>query len=106
MSKAFYSNLAPMIDAGVKVADIASQFAQYKGKVLELPDEAIDVFDEDIQTALTNRDATGKQQNGVMNLTDFQIKLRKDPRWSKTSNAREEASSYANSILRSFGLVG
>jgi stress response protein SCP2 len=106
MSKAFYSNLAPMIDAGVKVADIASQFAQYKGKVLELPDEAIDVFDEDIQTALTNRDATGKQQNGVMNLTDFQIKLRKDPRWSKTSNAREEASSYANSILKSFGLVG
>lgn len=106
LSKAFYSNLAPMIDAGVKVSDIANQFAAYKGKILELPDNAIDVFDEDIQSALTNKDENGKQQNGVMNLTDFQIKLRKDPRWSKTNNAREEASNYANNILKAFGLVG
>jgi hypothetical protein len=101
LSKAFYSNLAPLIDNGVKISDIAKQFGTYKGKILELPDEAVDIFDDDIQTALRN---DGKP--GVMSLTDYQIKLRNDSRWSKTQNAREEAASYAESILKSFGLMG
>lgn len=101
LSKAFYSNLAPLIDNGVKVSDIGKQFAAYKGKILELPDESVDVFDDDIQQALRN---DGKA--GVMSLTDYQIKLRNDPRWSKTQNAREEAAGYAQSILKSFGLMG
>ena len=101
LSKAFYSNLAPLIDNGVKISDIGKQFGTYKGKILELPDEAVDIFDEDIQTALRN---DGKP--GVMSLTDYQIKLRNDPRWSKTQNAREEAATYAESILKSFGLMG
>jgi stress response protein SCP2 len=101
LSKAFYSNLAPLIDNGVKISDISKQFATYKGKILELPDETVDIFDEDIQQALRN---DGKP--GVMSLTDYQIKLRNDPRWSKTQNAREEAAGYAQSILKSFGLIG
>jgi hypothetical protein len=101
LSKAFYSNLAPLIDNGVKISDIAKQFGTYKGQILELPDEAIDIFDEDIQQALRNN---GKP--GVMSLTDYQVKLRNDPRWSKTKNAREEAANYAQSILKSFGLIG
>lgn len=101
LSKAFYSNLAPLIDNGVKISDISKQFGAYKGKILELPDEAVDIFDEDIQQALRN---DGKP--GVMSLTDYQIKLRNDPRWSKTQNAREEAAGYAQSILKSFGLIG
>ena len=90
-----------MIDNGVKISDIAKQFGTYKGQILELPDESVDVFDDDIQQALRN---DGKP--GVMSLTDYQIKLRNDPRWSKTKNAREEAASYAQSILKSFGLMG
>lgn len=101
LSKAFYSNLAPLIDNGVKISDISKQFGAYKGKILELPDEAVDIFDEDIQQALRN---DGKP--GVMSLTDYQIKLRNDPRWSKTQNAREEAAGYAQTILKSFGLIG
>jgi hypothetical protein len=101
-----YSNLKDHIQSGGTVKDIADQYAIYKGRVLELPDTAVSIFDDDIQAALTNKDATGKSQTGVMSLTDFQVNLRKDARWSKTNNAREEASSYANDILRSFGLVG
>jgi stress response protein SCP2 len=101
LSKAFYSNLAPLIDNGVKISDIGKQFASYKGKILELPDESVNIFDEDIQQALRNDGKTG-----VMSLTDYQIKLRNDPRWSKTQNAREEAAGYAQSILKSFGLMG
>jgi hypothetical protein len=105
MSKAFYGKLAPLIDQGVKVSDIANQFAYYKGQTLELPDNAVSIFDEDIQNALKNE---GK--DGVMTLTDYQKLLRNDPKtksvWLKTKNAKEEASNYANEILRSFGLIG
>lgn len=100
MSKSIYKNLAVDIDRGVKVSDIAKQFAAYKSKILEVPAESITAFDKDIQEALHNN---GGQ--GVMNFNDFQIKMRKDPRWSKTQNAREEASNYATDILRSFGLM-
>jgi hypothetical protein len=105
LSKAFYSNLSPLIDNGVKVSDIAKQFGSYKGKILELPDEAVDIFDEDIQTALRN---DGKQ--GVMSLADYKKRLRTNektkPLFLKTTAAREEAASYANTILKSFGLIG
>lgn len=100
LSKSFYKNLAPEIDRGVKVSDIAGQFAAYKSKILETPSDAIDVFDKDIQDALHNNNG-----QGVMSFTDFQIKMRKDPRWSKTQNAREEAANYATDILKSFGLM-
>lgn len=100
LSKSFYKNLAVEIDRGVKVSDVAKQFASYKSKILETPSDAIDVFDKDIQDALHNNNG-----QGVMSFTDFQIKMRKDPRWSKTQNAREEASNYATDILRSFGLM-
>jgi hypothetical protein len=101
MSKSFYSNLAPQIDAGVSVRDISKQYASQKAKVLELNEDAIDMFDTDIQEAVRNN---GKP--GVMSMTEYQVKLRNDPRWSKTQNAREEAASYASSILKSFGLMG
>jgi hypothetical protein len=104
MSKVFYGKLAPLIDQGVKISDIAGQFAYYKGQILEMPDSAVSVFDEDIQAALKNE---GK--DGVMTLTDYQRFLRTDPKtkqqWLKTKGAKEEAAGYANEILRSFGLM-
>lgn len=100
MSKAMYSNLAQSIDDGMDIKSIANQYAYYKGQILEMPDNAIDPFDPDIQAALRN---DGKA--GVMSFTDFQKRLKKDPRWALTKNAREEASGYANEILKSFGLM-
>lgn len=105
MSKAFYGKLTPLIDQGVKVSDIANQFAYYKGQMLELPDTAVSVFDEDIQAALKNEGG-----EGVMSLTDYQKFLRTNPKtkqqWLKTKGAKEEAAGYANAILKTFGLMG
>lgn len=104
MSKAFYGKLSPLIDQGVKVSDIANQFAYYKSQMLEIPDSAVSVFDEDIQAALKNE---GK--DGVMTVSDYQKTLRTNPKtkqqWLKTKGAKEEAAGYANEILRSFGLM-
>jgi hypothetical protein len=101
MSKAFYGNLSDSIDAGISIKNIASQFANLKGQILEVNPEAIDVFDKDIQAALRNN---GKA--GVMTQTDFELLLRNKPEWSKTKNARDEAAGYANDVLKMMGLVG
>jgi hypothetical protein len=101
MAKTMYPNLGKLIDSGVKVSTLADQYAYYMGQTLELPDNSIDITrDTHIQNALKNGG-----QEGSMNLNDFQLALRKDPRWAKTKNAREEASGYVNTILSSFGLV-
>jgi hypothetical protein len=101
MSKAFYGNLSDSIDAGISIKNIASQFANLKGQILEVNPEAIDVFDKDIQAALRNNGKTG-----VMTQTDFELLLRNKPEWSKTKNARDEAAGYANDVLKMMGLVG
>ena len=99
-SKLMYKNLASYIDQGGSVKDVADNYNYYKKKYLETAGET-DVFDPDIQKALHN---DGKA--GVMNLNDFIVTLKKKPGWAKTMNAREEAANYANTILKSFGLVG
>jgi hypothetical protein len=109
MSKGFYGNISGLIDEGVKPSDIANQYAFYKGRLLGLPDNAISIFDEDIQAALSNRDASGAQKAGVMSIRDYEKLLRTSPKtkeaWLKSPGAREEASGYALEILRSFGLM-
>jgi hypothetical protein len=69
-------------------------------QILEIPENQIDVLNPTIQMALKNNG-----NKGAMNLTEFERVLKKDPRWGKTSNARETATGYANSILRNFGLI-
>ena len=109
MAKGFYGNISALIDEGVKPSDIANQYAYYKGRLLGLPDNAISIFDEDIQAAMSNRDATGAQKAGVMSIKDYEKLLRTNPKtkdlWLKSPGAREEASGYALSILQSFGLM-
>jgi hypothetical protein len=101
MAKSFYTNLGDSIDNGISIKNLATQFANTKSQVLEVPSESLDAFDKDIQIALRNN---GKP--GVMSTTEFEKLLRNKPEWGKTKNARDEAAGYANDILRMFGVVG
>ena len=109
LAKARYSNLSNLIDEGIKVSDIANQFAYYKGKLLGIADNSVSIFDEDIQLALDNKDASGKSQGSVMSLNDYEKLLRTNPKtkplWLKSTGAKEEASGYALDILRMFGVM-
>ena len=109
MAKGFYGNIANLIDEGVKPSDIANQYAYFKGQILELPDNAVSIFDEDIQAALSNKDASGAQKAGVMTINEYEKLLRTNPKtkplWLNSKKAKEEASSYAYNILKSFGLM-
>lgn len=99
LAKTQYKHLAGAIDSGVTIKDIADQFNYYKNKTLETV-SPVDVFDPDIQAALTG------DGNKIMSLNDFLVKMKSKPEWAMTQNAREEASNYATTILRNFGLIG
>jgi hypothetical protein len=100
ISKATYSNLSDVLSEQVDLDDLSANYKYTMRQILEIPESQIDVLNPTIQLALKNNG-----NKGAMNLTEFERVLKKDPRWGKTSNARETASNYANSILRNFGLI-
>jgi hypothetical protein len=100
ISKATYSNLSDVLSEDVSLDDLSINYKSVMRQILEIPDSQIDTLNPTIQTALKNNG-----NKGAMNLTEFERLLKQDARWGKTSNARETASNYANSILRNFGLI-
>jgi predicted phage tail protein len=100
ISKATYSNLSDVLSEDVDLDDLSANYKYTMRQILEIPESQIDSLNPTIQMALKNNG-----NKGAMNLTDFERALKKDPRWGDTSNARETAAGYANSILRNFGLI-
>jgi hypothetical protein len=84
----------------VDLDDLSGNYKFAMRQILEIPEAQIDVLNPTIQLALKNNG-----NKGAMNLTEFERVLKQDPRWGNTSNARETAAGYANSILRNFGLI-
>jgi len=100
VSKATYNNLSDVLSEDVSLKDLSYNYKRSMQDILEIDANQVDVMDKTIQTALKNNG-----NKGAMNLTEFEKLLKKDARWGKTTNARETATGYANSILRNFGLV-
>ena len=100
ISKATYSNLSDVLSEDVDLDDLSANYKYTMRQILEIPENQVDVLNPTIQMALKNNG-----NKGAMNLTEFERALKKDPRWGKTTNARETATSYANSILKNFGLI-
>ncbi|KJK11411.1 hypothetical protein, partial [Pseudomonas sp. 2(2015)] len=70
----------------------------------EVNGENISLDDPLIQRALQSKDSKGRPT--TQTVYDFENTLRKDPRWAKTDNARDQMSSVASSVLKTFGLIG
>lgn len=95
IARSHYKGFADKISDNVSVKELASNYIYQKAETLELNPDAVDIFDGDIQDAI----------NGNISMTDFNVRLRQNPGWAKTKNAKEEAAKYATSILESFGLM-
>lgn len=95
ISRSNYKNFSDKISEDVSVKELAGNYIYNKAQTLELNPDAIDIFDADIQDAI----------NGNVTMTDFNVRLRQNPAWAKTKNAKDEAAEYANTILKSFGLM-
>jgi hypothetical protein len=101
-AKSMYPSYAQQIDAGQTVKDIASPYTQMMAQTLEIPDTDITVFDPTIKSALNGLSPDGKPTG--LSLTDFQQRLRSDPRWTKTSAAQNNVFNVGLSVLKDMGL--
>lgn len=97
-SRLRYPSLAEYIQGGLKVSDIAQQFIDKKQSVLEIAAGGVDIFDFDVQAALTG--------DKLMNDIEYETKLRSNPMYRKTKQANEYAASFLDSVLKMWGKVG
>lgn len=104
MAKDRYTAYADRIDAGETMQDITESYRQSMSKILEINPGEIDVFDNQVQNAITHRNEAG--EDAPMSIAQFEDALRRDDRWQYTQNAKEKLLSTGQNLLRSFGLVG
>lgn len=103
-AKSMYPGYSDQIDAGLTMEDIAAPYKQMMSQVLELPDTSIELTDPLIKYALNGLNAEGKPSG--LTLTAFNDKLRSDPRWAKTDQARNSAVDNSTKVLRDMGMLG
>jgi hypothetical protein len=98
-----FPGYADQIEAGATMEDIASPYEQMMTKELELPGVPDMLSDPTIRSALNGLNTDGKPTG--MSLTDFQSSVRSDPRWAKTTGARNATVDIGVNVLRDMGLV-
>jgi hypothetical protein len=96
-AKTYFPALADKIDKGYTVKQLLSPYIQTRANVLEEDPDMIDV---------KTLQSIAKDPNNLMNLYDYEVSLRQDPKWRFTKNAQDSLSNVANGIAKMFGLVG
>lgn len=96
-AKTLFPALSDKIDAGYTVKQLLSPYIQSRANILEEDADAIDV------KTLTG---VAKDPKGLMGLYDYEISLRKDPKWRFTKNAQDSLGSLARDMTKMFGLAG
>jgi hypothetical protein len=96
-AKTFFPALAEKIDSGYTVKQLLSPYLQTRANILEEDPDTID---------LKNLQGVAKDPKNLMSLYDYEVSLRKDPKWRFTKNAQDTVGGLANDIAQMFGLVG
>jgi hypothetical protein len=97
-AKIKFKTLAPYIDQGLKVTDIASNFQRLKESEYGLVANSVNVYDNDVQNAISG--------DKIYSNNDFILGVRSKPEWRKTPKANEMAASFINTLLKTWGKVG
>lgn len=100
---AMFPGFRDQIMAGQNMIDIASPYLQGMSSILEINPSSLDLFDQTIVGALNYKDSKGV--TGAKPLWQFEVDLRKDQRWLKTSNAREGLFGVAHKVAQDFGVL-
>lgn len=98
-----YPMFADKIKAGISVRSLASPYTTRMAEILELNEADISLDDPYISAAFGGMDEKGNYQS--MSFTDFETKLRNDPRWENTKNGKNTLMNTADSFMRSWGFV-
>ena len=102
IAKGLYAPIAQFIDQGISVKDLITPYINKKSSILEIPEEAIQINNNEGQEIMSKVMRDGQ----LMPIYDYENSLRSDPRWRFTRNANEMASSLVLRIFREFGISG
>lgn len=94
---------ADKIRAGLTVKSLASPYLQRMGEILELNADQIGLDDPYIREALGGVDAEGNPK--AISFTDFETKLRNDPRWENTKNGKNTLMNMTTRMMKDWGFV-
>lgn len=96
-AKTMFPALTQGIDSGYTVKQLLSPYLQTRANILEEDADTIDI------SSLTN---IASKPGELMGLYDYEVSLRKDPKWKYTKNAQDTLSSVALRMAKTFGKVG
>lgn len=96
-AKTLFPALADKIDKGYTVKQLLSPYIQSRANILEEDPDTVDI---------KGLSSVAKDPKGLMNLYDYEISLRKDPKWRFTKNANDSIGNVARTIATTFGLMG
>lgn len=96
-AKTYFPALADKIDKGYTVKQLLTPYINARANILEEDPDTVDV------KSLSD---VAKDPKSLMNLYDYEISLRKDPKWRYTKNAQDSISNVARDIATTFGLMG
>jgi hypothetical protein len=96
-AQTYFPALSEKIGQGYTVKQLLSPYIQTRANILEEDPDSIDL------KSLTQ---VAQNPKGLMGLYDYEISLRKDPKWRYTKNAQDNMSKLSRGIAEMFGLVG
>jgi hypothetical protein len=94
-AKTYFPALSDKIDAGYTVKQLLSPYINTRANILEEDPNSIDI---------KSLSGVAKDPKGLMGLYDYEISLRKDPKWATTKNAQDSLSGLARDMTKMFGL--
>lgn len=96
-AKTYFPALADKIDKGYTVKQLLSPYLQTRANILEEDADAIDI--KELQSV-------ARDPKNLMGLYEYEVSLRKDPKWRFTKNAQDTLSNVARSLAQTFGAIG
>lgn len=96
-AKTYFPALADKIDKGYTVKQLLSPYLQTRANILEEDADAID---------LKELQEVAKDPKGLMGLYDYEISLRKNPKWRFTKNAQDSLGGLGRDLTKMFGVAG
>jgi hypothetical protein len=94
-AKTYFPALSSGIDSGYTVKQLLTPYLNSRANILEEDADSIDI---------KSLQGVAKDPKGLMNLYEYEISLRKDPKWRYTKNAQDSLSSIARDMTKMFGL--
>ena len=94
-AKTYYPALADKIDKGFTVKQLLTPYINSRANILEEDADSIDL--KELQDV-------AKDPKCLMGLYDYEVSLRKNPKWRFTKNAQDSMGSLGRDLTKMFGL--